>query len=141
MPYPRGWGRGKEPILHINASNFREACLVCSKKLNVHRKKFFLKTSPSPKVVQAGTLFMETSVFIFRSLLGPPCGQNLPLQLMEWHLPRRENLVFVSCSKSIRVFNDSSVALAKRPESQEQALGGEGGRWHLWAKASCAVIP
>lgn len=70
---------------------------------------------------------METHVVIFRALLGPPCGQNLPMQLVDWHHPNGENSVLFSCSKSICVLNDLRGALVNCPGSQEQALGGQWG--------------
>lgn len=141
VPYPRGWGRGKEFIPHINASNFPEACLVCSNKLNIHRKSFCLKEDLTfSQGCTTGKLFMEIHVVIFRLCSVLLVAKISPCSLWPGTSPM-EKTQFFSRVASQYVSLMILVVLWSTVQRRKNRLCGESGSWHLWAKEHCAVIP
>lgn len=109
----------KELILHINTSNFTEACLVYSRKLNVRGKWFALKDLTSSQGCAAGKLFRVCPVLLMAKL--SPCSLWTGTSLME------KTRFFSPSASPICSFNESSGAMVNCPESQEQAWWGQGG--------------
>lgn len=141
MPYPRGWGRGKEFIPHINASNFPEACLVCPKKLNIHRKSFCLKEDLTfSQGCTAGKLFMETHVVIFRLCSVLLVAKISPCSLQP-ATSRMEKTQFFSLAASQYVSLMILVVLWSTVQRAKNRLCGESGELASMAKERCPVIP
>ena len=105
--------KGKELILHINTSNFTEACLVYSKTLNVRGKWFALKDFTSSQECAAGELFRACPVLLMAEL--SPCS------LRTGTSPVEKTRLFSPSASPICSFNESSGATVNRPESREQA--------------------
>lgn len=75
---PGDWGWGvKEFILHLNTSDFTEACLDCSKKPNIHENRCALKASPLPRTCSRQPLHEDLRFHLQGSALSSLCP-NFP---------------------------------------------------------------